>query len=521
MGLADKIASKLENKFGSKETSNLTAESLGNAAIEKLQEMVPGGETAELAREAIQAAVDSANEQVVDGPVMWKGDGKTFIYRYYRENFKSGTQLIVDQSQIAVLYIEGQYVQAFGAGRHTIDTGNLPMEFGQLFRTVTGGKTVFTSNIYFVDKTFKMSIPWGVGGISYSGDPAFNGHIVKIGANGGFRLRIRHGNNEEGTEEQAAAKLIQEIVGTGKRFDTEALEDDFGGIINSKIRNIFVKTLVENNISVFDLYNYQEELSEKFKNQVAPVLSEFGLWVDAFWIDGFRLPEDDHMFKTLQRQREEIITRPGEAEIKRKENLVQQQTIADTKLIQSQADRYAREQSTMARKFEQDQLGYTMQQERQFDVMQAMAENEGGSGGDLRNAAMGLGIGFGVGGAFGNAFNNMANSALGAGADPNYPQAGYPQFPQGYPNYPPTSNAPTNAQTPAGVQPVMVPQGDQGQPVQSAQTPQTVQTAQPGDDMAAFKARLDKLNMMKEAGLLSDEEFAEQKKLLLEEIKGS
>ena len=38
------------------------------------------------------------------------------------------------------------------------------------------------------------------------------------------------------------------------------------------------------------------------------------------------------------------------------------------------------------------------------------------------------------------------------------------------------------------------------------------------DDMSAFKKKLEKLNMMKEARFLSEEEFAEQKKLLLDEI---
>ena len=40
------------------------------------------------------------------------------------------------------------------------------------------------------------------------------------------------------------------------------------------------------------------------------------------------------------------------------------------------------------------------------------------------------------------------------------------------------------------------------------------------DDMSKFKKKLEKLAMMKEAGILSDEEFAEQKKMLLDEIRG-
>ena len=37
--------------------------------------------------------------------------------------------------------------------------------------------------------------------------------------------------------------------------------------------------------------------------------------------------------------------------------------------------------------------------------------------------------------------------------------------------------------------------------------------------MSIFKKKLEKLAMMQEAGLLTEEEFAEQKKLLLDDLK--
>ena len=40
----------------------------------------------------------------------------------------------------------------------------------------------------------------------------------------------------------------------------------------------------------------------------------------------------------------------------------------------------------------------------------------------------------------------------------------------------------------------------------------------PADDMAAFKAKIDKLTMMKQAGLISEEEFASMKSELLKSL---
>ena len=59
----------------------------------------------------------------------------------------------------------------------------------------------------------------------------------------------------------------------------------------------------------------------------------------------------------------------------------------------------------------------------------------------------------------------------------------------------------------------------------TAQTQQTpVQPQQPApapaDDMAAFKAKVEKLAVMKESGLITEEEFAQMKAKLLSDIMG-
>ena len=52
----------------------------------------------------------------------------------------------------------------------------------------------------------------------------------------------------------------------------------------------------------------------------------------------------------------------------------------------------------------------------------------------------------------------------------------------------------------------------------AAAEPGAPNASAPADDMAAFKAKVDKLTVMKEAGLLSDEEYASMKAELLKSI---
>lgn len=107
------------------------------------------------------------------------------------------------------------------------------------------------------------------------------------------------------------------------------------------------------------------------------------------------------------------------------------------------------------------QEGYTYQQERGFDVAEKVAQNE--AVGEFTNMGVGFGTMAGVGGAVGGMVGGMMNDAMNSATAPA---------------------APTS----------------------------------PADGMAAFKAKVEKLTVMKEAGMLSDEEFNSMKAKLLSEI---
>lgn len=106
------------------------------------------------------------------------------------------------------------------------------------------------------------------------------------------------------------------------------------------------------------------------------------------------------------------------------------------------------------------QEGYTYSQERGFDVAEKVAENE--AVGEFTNMGVGFGTMAGVGGAVGGMVGGMMNDAI-----------------------------------------------------NTAQAPAPTQT---NDDMATFKAKIEKLTVMKEAGMLSEEEFNNLKAQLLTSI---
>lgn len=134
---------------------------------------------------------------------------------------------------------------------------------------------------------------------------------------------------------------------------------------------------------------------------------------------------------------------------------LRQQT--DLIYAQTEAQKVIIDSQAQAKKREQE--GYTYQQERGFDVATEVARNE--AVGQFTNLGVGLGTMAGVGGAVGGVVGSAVSGALN----------------------------PTETEAP-----------------------------KPANDMATFKAKVEKLAMMKEAGLISEEEFAATKAELLKSI---
>lgn len=73
-------------------------------------------------------------------------DNAEFAYRFPHSNLSTYTQLIVHESQEAVLFSKGQILGKFGPGKHTLSTQNLPL-LRNLYGIPFGGKNPFMAEV--------------------------------------------------------------------------------------------------------------------------------------------------------------------------------------------------------------------------------------------------------------------------------------------------------------------------------------------------------------------------------------
>ena len=65
--------------------------------------------------------------------IKYEGDNSTFVWKHPVEDFNMGSQLIVHESQEAILFLNGQALDLFGPGRYTLETENIP-KIGKLLK---------------------------------------------------------------------------------------------------------------------------------------------------------------------------------------------------------------------------------------------------------------------------------------------------------------------------------------------------------------------------------------------------
>ena len=191
--------------------------------------------------------------------IKYEGDNKTFVWKYPKEDFNTRSQLIVHQSQEAVFMQNGKILDMFGPGKHTLKTENLPVITG-LMNLATGGRNSFHCELYFINKTEQMAIPWGTNSKIQYMDPVYQ-FPVEIGACGELSLILEN-----------AGKVLVKLVGTETMLDQDQLGEKLRVFVMKYSKSVIPQMIRSRKISVFDLDMFLPDFADAVK---APLSDEF------------------------------------------------------------------------------------------------------------------------------------------------------------------------------------------------------------------------------------------------------
>ena len=321
--------------------------------------------------------------------IEYEGDNRTFVWKHPSVDFNTSAQLIVHESQEAIFFYNGQALDLFGPGRHTLETQNIPLLTSVSSKIMSGGDTPFHAEVYFINLVEQMGIPWGTNSKVQYMDPEFN-FPLSIGASGEMAIAPRD-----------SRKLLVKLVGTEAILSQDKLIAYFKSFLQTRIKSILANVIVDEKLSIFEMDAKLESLSESIKRKLIPDFAEYGIDLTQFLVTNTVKPEGDPVYEKFKQLYFRQYADIREAQIEQQTAVINAETHAKQKVIDARAQADKRQIE-----------GYTYQQERGFDVAEKVAQNE--AVGEFSNMGIGLGMMTGVGGPVGGMVGSAMTEAMGA-----------------------------------------------------------------------------------------------------------
>jgi membrane protease subunit (stomatin/prohibitin family) len=219
--------------------------------------------------------------------VRWapQGNQTIYAYRFPETNLSTFTQLIVQESQEAILFSKGQIIGKFGPGKYTLHTENLPI-LRSLYGLPFGGKNPFTAEVWFVNKLQPYNIDWSINRMDIH-DADYNTGIPLV-ASGRYGLKITD-----------AEKFLVKIVGTKNSFDQNDLTDQFFGEFSTKTKSTVLQFMIKNRIGLKQISAHLDNISEHLKNVMLPFWENLGLDLTKFYVTSIEVDSSNEVGKRV------------------------------------------------------------------------------------------------------------------------------------------------------------------------------------------------------------------------------
>ena len=263
--------------------------------------------------------------------IKYEGDNSTFIWKHPIEDFYTGSQLIVHESQEAVFFMNGQALDLFGAGRYTLETQKLPL-LSRILNRPFGGNTPFHCEIYFINKAEQLSIKWGTDSKVQYIEPTY-GFPISIGASGEMSLRVAD-----------SRKLLLKLVGTENYLGQQKLVSFFRAFLMTRVKTYIAQYMKNNAVSIFEIDEHLTAFSEALHAKLTPDFADYGVSLERFFVTTIVKPDGDRQYEKFKEMHFRQYADIAEAKLRQQTDLIYAQTEAQKVVIDSQAQATKRAQ---------------------------------------------------------------------------------------------------------------------------------------------------------------------------------
>ncbi len=218
---------------------------------------------------------DFLSKQFID-VIDWVESPDDLALRYPMRDhaIQNGASLTVRDGQLAFFYDEGRIADAFQPGRHTLETGNLPV-LTALMNWDKGFVSPFKADLYFFTMREHGGLKWGTAQPITVRDKDYG--PIRVRTFGSYSFRIAD-----------VPRFKAVVMGTLEHVRVGDVEPQLRGAIATAIAS----ELGRAEIAFVDLAGDQQALSERLRHAVAPAFAQWGLEVASFFVESVSLCDE-------------------------------------------------------------------------------------------------------------------------------------------------------------------------------------------------------------------------------------
>jgi len=200
------------------------------------------------------------------------------VWRHPNRDIAVGSQILVNESEEALLFENGQLLHILKAGKHRVESGNIPGIDGLIRRSI-GNNSPIKLDVWFVSKTVSTDYKWGV---QLQAKDTTHQLIVPVGSYGSMLLRI-----------EDPGSLVIQVVGKNKSLNKTELKEFLIPNIERSLKDYIADKIKQGSLDIFTIESILEEASATMKRTVERSFERFGLKLIDFYIQGIEVIGDN------------------------------------------------------------------------------------------------------------------------------------------------------------------------------------------------------------------------------------
>ena len=192
-------------------------------------------------------------------------------------DFRIGSQVIVRESQSAVFFRDGNALDVFKPGRHTITTANIPLLIDWIGKAFND-RTPFPAEVYFVSRKEFANKKWGTPQPIIVRNPGMGLGVALLQGFGTYSFQV---NDPQ--------QFVTQIVGTQGTYRTAEIEERLRTMLLSKLQDVLGETGAKH--SVPEIIGLTEELGAGVRAKAQDDFEAIGLTLKSFYVGNLK-PSD-------------------------------------------------------------------------------------------------------------------------------------------------------------------------------------------------------------------------------------